>query len=753
VKVPDVAADPAVSGVYAFGEFRLDATTRLLERSDGSPVPLTPKVFDTLLFLVQHAGVVLDKERIMEAVWPDSIVEENNLNKNISTLRRVFGETPGSHRYIVTVPGRGYRFVAEVRAPGEVQPRDAAPVAETANSTVAGGPAAPVQVKRRWVAPAITAALVGAAAAAALLFWRPILAPEPQLAQERRVEKGIAVLPFENLSPDPADAFLAGGIQDDILTSVGKMKDLKVIARASVMDYRGARLAGKVREIGQALGVSHVLEGSVRRAGNRVVVSVALIDARDERQVWSNRYERTLTDTLSLQGELALEIARNLQATLTPGERNVAVAHPTQDAEAYLLYLRGREAEIAAENEQVEPAVALYQQAIDRDPRFALARARLSLCASRLIYMGRADDWKAKARAEAAEALRLQPDLGEAHLAQAHYLLWGEADHEAALAELNRAAALLPNSAEVPLTAAFIYKRQNRLRDRLAALRRAETLDPRNTRVLGYNTNTLRWLRKWPEAIASFDRVTAIAGEQATLRFGWSRAHDEFRRTGDIGTLRAALAAAGAHRNGKPHWFEFAGYELAIFERAYARAAAHLAAAPEGERHDPASPFGSHSKRFHEALLAVAAEAEASARTAALDAAREELEARIAVPELIALRDKPHADLAVLYAFLGRTDDAIRLGREAVDQQAGPDGSIEKNDALAALALVYTHAGQPGAALDLIERVLTLPVELQRGAVYNMTLADLKWRCVWDPLRDQPRFQKILAGPEPHTVY
>ena len=320
-------------------------------------------------------------------------------------------------------------------------------------------------------------------------------------------ERSIAVLPFENLSAEANNAFLADGIQDDVLTSLGKIKGLKVIARSSVMDYRGARLAGKVREIGQTLGVSHVLEGSVRRVADRVVMNVALIDTRDERQVWSERYERTLTDTISLQGELAIEIARALHATLTPAEATFAAVKPTQDPQAYLLYLRAREIEIEAWSPgEYEAAIRFYQQAIDLDPNFALARARLSMCASQRAHWGESSAWKAKARAEAEEAVRIRPDLGEAHLALTHYCLFGQSDYDRALRELNRAAELLPNSAEVPLTAAFIYKRQARFRDRIAALHRAEALDPLNRRVLGYTIGTLRWVRDWREAMHASDR-------------------------------------------------------------------------------------------------------------------------------------------------------------------------------------------------------------------------------------------------------
>ena len=557
------------------------------------------------------------------------------------------------------------------------------------------------------------------------------------------------MLPFENLSAEKDDAFFADGIQDDVLTSLGKIKDLKVIARASVMDYRGKRRAGKVREIGAALGVSHVLEGSVRRVADRVVLNVALIDTRDERQVWSQRYERTLTDTLSLQGELAIEIARALHATLTPAETTFAALKPTQDPEAYLLYLRARGIESDAWSaEEDEAAIKLYQQAIDLDPNFALARARLSMCASQRANWKEPAPWKAKARAEAEEALRIRPDLGEAHLALTHYFLLGKERRRCGRAPHQRAEELLPNSPEVPLTAAFIYKRQARFRDRIAALRRAEALDPLNRRVVAYTIGTFRWVRQWPDAMHASDRFAALLPEGSGCASRLRRANDEFQLSGDINALKKAIAEvpdadAPANRDS----LNVARYETAMLERDYAEAARLLAAIPSellGEADEPASP---HLKAFHEALLAVATNAEAKEQ--ALQLAHGVVAKRLGALGV----DRPDEDLALLDAFLGRKDDAIRQAHQAIDHAIGPAGTIEKNRSRAALAMVYAQTGEPEKAIDLIEHLLTVPGELQSGAVYNMTLTDLKWRWQWDPLRSHPRFQKLLAGPEPKTVY
>lgn len=607
-----------------------------------------------------------------------------------------------------------------------------------------GGSRPPKRSTPRLTIASVAALLVGLA-----LFyaWR-----NPHSARPRAptvTEKSIAVLPFENLSAEPNNAFLADGLQDDVVTSLAKIKDLKVIARGSVMSYRGATGASKLREIGETLGVANLLQGSVRRLDNRVVVNVALIDARNQENKWAQRYERTLNDALQLQTELAVGIARELRVTLTPGEATTAAAKPTENAEAYLLYLRARELEIGdCSRDEFLAAAKIYQQAVDLDPNFALARARFSLCLSQAYYTDIPPALKARARAEAEESIRLAPELGEARLALAHCYLWGDQDFDRALAELNRAAEFSPNSAEIPLTAAFIYKRQNKFHDRFTALQRAEALDPRNRRVLGYLAITFRWVRNWPEAIQTTNRHGALAGDNGIRAMRWNHARDEFQITGHIATLKKALAeeeSAGPAPDGC-NWLELARYETAMLERDYDSAAQFLSVYQPTALRD-LSPVPAHTKTFHEALLAVAANT--NSKQQALELARIETESRVNTRG----EDRPGFDLGVLYAFLGEKESAIRQVTSVIESRKDPLGTIEKNDGYSALALVYAQTGEPEKAIDLIEHLLTVPTDVQRGAIYNMTLTDLKWRWVWDPLRSHPRFQKLLASPEPETVY
>ena len=292
-------------------------------------------------------------------------------------------------------------------------------------------------------------------------------------------EKSIAVLPFENLSMEKENAFFADGIQDDVLTSLTKIADLKVISRTSVMHYRGT--TRNLREIAQALGVNHILEGTVRRDGNRALVSVQLIDARNDRHIWAQRYDRTIADAIGLQGELATQIATELQAKLTSAEKTSLGTKPTNNPEAYVVYLRALDYEQNADvpfSEYNTTLNQLYAQAIALDPKFALAYARASMNYSNQFWQTHELALKAKARNLAEEALRLSPALGEAHLALGVYFDLVELDYSAALDQFAIALTALPNNVEVLQYRAKIYRRQGRWREAIAGFEQARSLNP-----------------------------------------------------------------------------------------------------------------------------------------------------------------------------------------------------------------------------------------------------------------------------------
>lgn len=735
-----LAINVSPAPVYEFGDFRLDAGKRLLWRADEE-VRLTPRVFETLLYLVEHHNTVLDKERLMEAVWPDSIVEENNLTQNISTLRRVFGETPGSRHYIVTVPGRGYRFVAKIK----MREADAGPqsrripeaaIASAASETEQLVSMEPPNHRRNFRPTLLATAAVLALSVAALFFWRnrtqnpPEASARTSSAKILIPEKSIAVLPFANLSADQENAFFTEGVQDDILTALAKFADLKVISRTSVASY----VAGPhrdLREIGQELGVANILEGSVRRAGGKVRVTAQLIEMRTNTHLWAETYDRDLADVFAIQSDIAQRIATALEAKLLPEEKVRLDARPTTNSEAYVLYLTARGTDDYLEAEK------LYMQAIALDPGFALAYAQASTLNSGISVEDRAR--KARARALAEEALRLSPTLGEAHMALGLCLYWGEKKYDAALKEFEIAAAASPNNAEIYGYIGGIYRRQGRWRESVASFERARSLDPRNGIIAFMTANNYLFVRDWAVASTGFNRALAIKPDFVRSTIGL--AYLEVFRNSNPAAGRKILENIPA--SGVADGIvAVSRWDLAMLERDYAAAEKILTEAP-------ISPGGDVPKAYYQGRLARARGDIESAQHYFAEV-RVEAEKRV--------RDDPdaaqrHAYLGLLSAYMQRKEDAIRESRRAVELEPESQNAFHGAKHAANLALVYSLVGEPDQAITLIERLLSTPGPVECSDFPdNMTLADLRLRWEWDPLRSNPRFQKILAGPEPKTV-
>src|SRR2546423_2679486 len=392
-------------------------------------------------------------------------------------------------------------------------------------------------------------------------------------------EKSIAVLPFENMSDDKENAFFADGIQDDILTSLAKIHDLKVISRTSVMPYRGAA-KNNLPQIAKALGVVNVLEGSVRRGEGRVVVSVQLIDARNDRHLWAKRYDRPLADSLGLQGELASEIASELRATLSPEEKDRVVTKPTENPDAYVLYLKARAYESNPDRlfEDFKLAERLYAEAIQHDPSFALAHARLSATLARIYHwFDPTDERKAQIKKNADKAIALKPDLGEGHLALGLYYYWTEANYEKALEQLRMASAALPNDSEIGYVAAAIRRRQGKWKDNLELLKKSETLDPGNANVASEIAFTFAFVHDWRQAAQMYDRVVVLAPDSANFKI--NRAYIDLYESGKTEALKIALTKipTGVDPSGL---VTRARWDLAMLERDYAGADRAMAAYP-----------------------------------------------------------------------------------------------------------------------------------------------------------------------------
>src|SRR5256714_1369000 len=549
--------------------------------------------------------------------------------------------------------------------------------------------------------------------------------------------KGIAVLPFENFSDDKENAFFADGIQDDILTSLARIKDLRVISRTSVMGYRGAAVHS-LREIGQALGIANILEGSVRREGNRVVVTVQLIDALTDRHLWANRYDRTLADSLGLQGELAAEIAEALRVTLSPDEKARVETKPTENSEAYVFYLRANQIARNPDTllEDLKKAEQFYVQAITLDPNFALAHARLASTRTQIYHYDEPlDSWKSKAFAEAELALRLQPNLAEAHLALGQCAYWLDQDYERALAEFGAAAALSPSDAEIGRLIASIKRRQGKWQESLEEYERVQKTDPQNPNTVRELVFTNTAQRRWPAASrwATQMRTMAPASLVAKIQSGYV----DFCWKGDTGPLKSMLSQVPAETDPDGS-VTSCRWDVAMIDRDFGEARRVLRNSDINEI--SYTNAGATPKVFFQGLIELADGKQEQAQKL-FELARPSFEKAVEEAPLSADR---HANLGWFYAFAGRKDEAIREGRRAVELKPESKDAFDGAIMNCYLALIYARVGETERAIPLLERLLKTP-----GAVdsvdYSITVNDLKHRWEWDPIRNDPRFQKILA--------
>src|SRR5438874_6016649 len=488
------------------------------------------------------------------------------------------------------------------------------------------------QILNRWKTPrrlALAAGLIGVAAAAFVLFARWHNRAMSQSAAPANVSaKSIAVLPFEDLSDDQANANFAVGVQDEILTDLAKIADLKVISRTSVMQYKtkGER---NLRQIGRQLGVARVLEGSVQRAGNRVRVNAQLIDARTDAHLWAQTYDRDLADVFAIQSEIAKAIADQLQAKLSPNEKKAIEQPPTTDLAAFDLYSRAKSLLLTASfsvtgNPDVRKAIELMDEAVKRDPSFFDAYCQLAY-AHETLYAGIGFDHTparlALAEAALQAATRLRPDAGETHLARAQYLYYGRRDYAGALAELESARRVLPNDPRIFELTGYILRRRGQQEEGLRNLQRAVELDPRNFYTLQQMALSYQISGRYADALAALDRVVSIVPENVETRA--NRNAFEFFWKGDTRPLHQTIDAIlgqgpGAIANAADTWFQ-----CALAERD--QAAAERAFVALGDSPCWGDSAITLSRSFGEGLLARMTKDEARADTA-FEAARAQQE-------------------------------------------------------------------------------------------------------------------------------
>ena len=596
--------------------------------------------------------------------------------------------------------------------------------------------------RRSWKLTAIIV-LVAVVAAGLLIFQFTRKANVNTKVNVAVDSKSVAVLPFENLSSDKENAFFAQGIQDEIITTLSKIGGLRVISRTSTANYKSA--PENLPKIARELRVANVLEGSVQKSGDRVHINVQLIQADTDAHLWAQSYDRQLIDIFAVEAEVAKRIADALSATLSPQEKARVETKPTENSDAYVLYLRGREYQTRPDNflQDFRSAARYFEQAIALDPNFALAHARLSAVTSQIYHWFEPTEaTKQKAHAEALESLRLQPNLGEGHAALGLYLYYEEADYEGALREFRLAAETLPNDGDVGLYIAAVLRRQGRLTEAIAAYKRAEAIDPRNQVTLYDASQTYFGLRDWSNALRGLNRVLQLAPDSINVKI--QRGYTEFFAKGSTAPIKVALESIPA--NVDPDGVvTFARWDVSLMDRDPAAAERALASCRlETITSQPGAPL---PKSYLQGCIDLVRNDTARAQID-FEAARPALEKTVANSPQDPTR---HAQLGLLYAFMGRKEDALREGQRAVELKPLTRDVIEGAIAQAFQALIFARTGETDRATSEIERLLTTPFAVDYSDD-SITLSDLRTRWEWDPLRNA-RFQKILTGPEPKTVH
>ena len=581
---------------------------------------------------------------------------------------------------------------------------------------------APGAHRRRNLIALIAIGVVASAIAGFLILPR---------ALARKIDKSIAVLPFENLSDDKENAYFADGIQDDILTNLSKIADLKVISRTSVMSYRGK--TPNVREIGKTLGVSSILEGSVRREGNRVRVNVQLINATNDEHLWANNYDRNLTDVFAIQTDLAHEIADALQAKLSPIEKARMERKPTENGEAYLAFIQAHNLFDSSieDMERLKQSEQLYARAVELDPKFALALARYSQLESWILHtFDLTPERRKKARALAEQALQLQPDLPEAHLAMGFSRYYGDNDFEGALKEFEIAQRGLPNEAEAYLAIGAIQRRQGRWSESTASLEKAASLSPKDSWVLQNLALNHQMLRDFDAANKTIDRGLQLNPTGVGL---WEiKSKLAIAEKGDLSVSEKAFQTVKSMPMNNESKLRIAGARADIFllERKYKEGLHEAESLPDDLL--TSIPAALCAKYYLIGFARKALHDEAGARAALLKA-KGLLEAQLKQSP-----DSPdiRIQLAKVLAYLGEKDAALAEARRATDLLPESKDAFGGPEITAGAAEVYCIVGENSRAIELLDGLL--------GRPSAVTVQGLKANPVWDPLRNDPQFQALL---------
>ena len=548
-------------------------------------------------------------------------------------------------------------------------------------------------------------------------------------ASAHKVDKSIAVLPFQNLSDDPQNAYFADGIQDDVLTSLSRIGDLKVISRTSVMQYRDK--ATNVRDIGKALGVSNVLEGSVRRSGNKVRVNVQLIDANSDEHIWASDYDRDVTDVFAIQSDLAQKIAEALQAKLSPGEKSQMTQKPTENGEAYLAFVQANNLACAVEEPgKLKQGEQLYARAIELDPNFALALARYSQLESWFLHdIDRTEQRRQNARALAERALQLQPDLPEAHLALGYSYYYGDNDYDAALREFEIAQRNLPNESDVYLAVGAIQRRQGKWAESTANMEKAVSLNPKDTWPLQNLAFNYQMLRDFGKANQTIDRALALNPTGFAL---WEvKSNLAILEKGDFSVAEKGFELLNSASLTDEQRVKAAEARASVFllERKYQEGLETAEKLPEVA----AFPGHSWSKYYYIGFARKALGDETGARAAFLKAKS------IIEDQLKRTPDNAdtHIQLAKVLAYLGEKESALAEVQRATEIVPEGKDAFGGPEIMSGVAEVYATLGDKDRAIEILDGLLSRPS--------SVTAQALKVNPIWDPLRSDPRFQGLIG--------
>jgi TolB-like protein/Tfp pilus assembly protein PilF len=554
--------------------------------------------------------------------------------------------------------------------------------------------------------------------------------------------KSIAVLPFENLSEEKANAYFADGIQDEILVRLAKIADLKVISRTSTQHYKSA--PENLRKIGQELDVAHVLEGSVQRSANRVRVNAQLIDARTDAHLWAQTYDRDLADVFAIQSEIAKAIAEQLQAKLSPNEKKAIEQPPTTDLAAFDLYSRAKSLLLKATfsvtfEPEIRRAIELLDEAVKRDPSFFDAYCQLAYAHEYLYGQTGSDHTPARlslAEAAVQAATRLRPDAAETHLARAQYLYYGLRDYPGALAQLEIARRGLPNDPRLVEVTGYILRRRGQQEEGLQNLQRAAELDPRNFDILQQIALSYQFLGRYADSIAALDRALAIVPDSVETQdvrglfyFFWKA------------DTRTPLQAIDAILAQEPSAIALAAntwFLCALAERD--PAAAERALVAVGDNNCWSEGVIALSRSFGEGLLARMVKDEARARTAFEAARAQQEKVTQAQPDY----GPALCVLSIIDAALGRKDLALEEGRRAIALTPMENDVVNASRVLQYFAITATWTGDKEFALQQLEAGLRAP-----AASMMLSYGALKLLPFWDPLRGDPRFEKIVNSLAP----